>query len=145
MGKKNFVRGIIAAGAASAALLVGIGTAQATVVDHANSTRPFSATVQGTTAHIFRGNATQSFAVITGIKPQPKPPWHKGPQQQGWHKPQPKPVGVSSRAQCERWNGATRWFESNIHATKVGQSSHFDCRWAGPYNRAVVGLGADFH
>jgi hypothetical protein len=118
-------RAAIAVTAAAAGLLVGsIGTAQAdTVVDHSDTTAAFYYTYGNIQAHIYKNTSTQAYAVIT----------------------KSGSYGVSSRAQCERGNGGTQWYQSTIHATSLGSASHYDCNHNGTYNRAVTGLGGDFY
>lgn len=119
------LRSTITVGAAAAALLVGsIGTAQAgTVVDHTNSTAGFYYNFHNMQAHIYKNTSTQAYAVVT---------------KRGSY-------GVNSRAQCERRNGGSHWYESTIHATSLGQASHYDCNHNGTYKNAVIGLGGDFY
>jgi len=51
---------------------------------------------------------------------------------------------VQARAQCQRGDGRTSWYQSTINAS-TGGTSHYDCDNNGTYNRAVVGLGVDIH
>lgn len=123
--RRNTFSRAAAVGVAAAGLLVGlVGIAQAdTIVDHSDTTAGFTYSYGNITAHIYKNTSTQAYAVIT----------------------RSGSYGVSSRAQCERGNGGTQWYQSTIHATSLGSASHYDCDHNGTYNRAVVGLGGDFY
>lgn len=126
MRKVTMLKAGVAAGSVAAALLVGsIGTAQAdTVVDHPNTTASFSHSYGGMTAYIWKNTSTQAYVKVTKTDGS---------------------NGVNSRAQCERGNGGTQWYQSTIHAVNLNATSHYDCDHNGTYNRAVVGLGGDFY
>ncbi|MEV7783375.1 hypothetical protein [Kitasatospora sp. NPDC088351] len=112
-----------AVGAAAAVAVLGIGATQASagqVVDFPGSTGGFAFTYSGTTAQFSTGQAgLQSIIKVTGTG------------------------SAQDRAQCQRGNGETNWYQSTIRASNGG-TSHYDCSANGTYNRALVGVGADF-
>lgn len=98
--------------------------AQATVRDYPNSVVERYSSANGTTARLYPvidSSHRAAYAYVTG-----------------------GPGTVQARAQCQRGDGRTSWYQSTINAGR-GSSSHYDCDNNGTYNRAVVGLGADIH
>jgi hypothetical protein len=106
--------------------LLSTGTpARAATKDYDHDTRTHYPTISGTTARVsanVNGSHKASNAYVThGSR------------------------GVQARAQCQRRNGGTRWYESTIRVHAGGGSSHYDCDNNGTYNRAIVGLGVDIY
>jgi hypothetical protein len=115
-----------AATALAALALLSAGTAaHATTKDYDHDTRTHYPSIGGTTARVYAkvdGSHKASYAYVTdGSR------------------------GVQARAQCQRRNGGTRWYESTIRVHAGGGSSHYDCDNNGTYNRAIVGLGVDIY
>ncbi|MFJ9953662.1 hypothetical protein [Kitasatospora sp. NPDC091207] len=117
------IRRTAMAGAAVAVATLGLGATQASatqVVNFPGSTGGFTYNYYGTYAEFYTGQGgLQSIIRVTGNG------------------------SAQDRAQCQRGNGETNWYQSTIRASGGG-TSHYDCSANGTYNRALVGVGADF-
>ena len=117
--------GTVTAAAVIAGLLAtGADPAGATVRDFPNSTASRNVTIAGTTANvkaIVDSSHKASYATVLAGS-----------------------LRVQARAQCQRRNGGTSWYESTIRAGR-NNYSHYDCDNNGTYNRAIVGLGVDIN
>ena len=114
-----------AAALATLALLSTGTTAHATVKDYPSSTATRNPTVSGTTAHLWAkvdSSHKASYAYVSSGS-----------------------RAVQARAQCQRRNGGTAWYQSTIRVHAGGGNSHYDCDNNGTYNTAIVGLGVDIN
>jgi hypothetical protein len=114
------------AGTATLALLTASGTsAQAHVIDYPKNTNVQNPSWHGTRAHLYPvvdAHHKASYAYVSSGR-----------------------LHVQARAQCQRRNGGTSWYQSTIRVGAGGGKSHYDCDNNGTYNRAVVGLGVDIN
>jgi hypothetical protein len=125
MRYRRLAAGVATATAIMAVVLgAGAGSAGATVKDFPNSILSRNVTISGTTATVYAvrdSSHKASYAtVLAGT------------------------LHVQARAQCQRANGGTSWYESTIRAGRTS-TSHYDCDNNGTYNRAIVGLGVDIN
>lgn len=99
--------------------------AKAHVIDYPNNTGEHNPSWGGTTAHLYpvvNREHKASYAFVSSGRGH-----------------------VQARAQCQRANGGTSWYQSTIRVPAGGGTSHYDCDNNGTYNRAVVGLGVDIN
>ena len=107
------------------ALLAGGAPAHAQVVDQSLNTGAFNATVGDTTAHVYpqiSGSHKASYAMVTGGT-----------------------LSAQARAQCQRRDGRTNWYQSTIRRRRNSGNSHYDCDNNGTYDTAIVGIGVDIN